>query len=159
MKENIEKYIELMYSEESPLNKIENLENRKKSAAEQSGLDHDNDSHIKIMSLKDEIVNIKIFDFINKNNSNRYIQLISDQQLFWDIQIRKMQPLAEGKDIDEDMILKNINLKTTISRTADELRERIEKMYTLIYKNEETKDMAEKQVRLMSPEQRLKKQA
>lgn len=151
-KDIIDKYIELMYSETSDLNKIEDVGERKKAAAKGAGLDITDKETLDIMHLQNEKANNRIFNYLSKTQSNNYIALTSDQQLFWEIQFRKMSPLDTT---DDEVMLKNINLKTTMSIKSQELLERIDALYRRIYKHEPEMKMAQKQVRMLSPEQRI----
>lgn len=154
-KDTIDKYIELVYSEDSPLNNMEDIMARKKEAAKRAGVE---DKLIKdLIELKDDRSRKRIFDYLSKTQSNIFITLISDQELFWEMQFRKMTPLKEEED--DDKMMKNINLKTTISVKANELMERIDALYRRIYKHEPEMKMAQKQIRMLTPEQRIKSQA
>lgn len=155
-KDSIDKYIELVYSEDSPLNAMEDIVERKKEAAKRAALDPKLTQDV--IDLKDEKSRKRIFEYLSKTQSNNFITLISDQELFWEMQFRKMTPLKEGTEDDEKM-MKNINLKTTISIKANELMERIEGMYRRIYKHEPEMKMAQKHIRMLTPEQRIKSQA
>jgi hypothetical protein len=145
-KDEIQKYIELMYSQESALNHIEDLAERKIQAAIKAKLDP-NDPDVKnIMNLKNKKVTTDIINFLNKNNSNAYIKLISDQQLFYRMQ---RQLLEEDEDADSEKLMK-------ISERSEELVERIDKSYAKIYKEKEVIEEATKTIRMATPEQRLR---
>lgn len=154
-KDAIDKYIELVYSEDSPLNTMEDIVERKKEAAKRAGLDAKVIQDV--IDLKDEKSRKRIFEYLSKTQSNNFITLISDQELFWEMQFRKMTPLKDEED--DDKMMKNINLKTTISVKANELMERIDGMYRRIYKHEPEMKMAQKHIRMLTPEQRIKSNA
>lgn len=146
-KEDIEKYIELMYSQKSTLNKIEDLSERKIQAATKAKLNPEDPEIKNIMELKNEKVRVKIINYLNKNNSNLFVKLISDQQLFWNMQQRLMKPLEDEDDTSKLM---------AISEKSEELVERIEKNYQKLYGQPELVEEAKNVIRMISPEQRLK---
>lgn len=152
----VKKYIELMYSVDSPLNKIASLDDRKKAACEKAGLDWENDQRIFLLMDKD--VNKEIAVYLESHNPNEYIMLVSDQQLFWEMQHIKMEPLkhSDGTEvIDDDTRLKNMNLKTTISKNSEELLDRINRTTEKIYKTKEIIEAATEKLRLKRPEDRV----
>lgn len=146
-KEDIEKYIELMYSQKSALNKIEDLNERKMQAVTKAKLNPEDPEIKNIMELKNEKVRVKIINYLNKNNSNLFVKLISDQQLFWNMQQRLMKPLEDDDDTSKLM---------AISEKSEELVERIEKNYQKLYGQSELVEEAKNVIRMISPEQRLK---
>lgn len=152
------KYISLLYSKDSELNKISSLDERKKEACKKAGLDYAKSQDI--INLKDKKINREIFDFLSSENPNEYVMLISDQQLFWEMQHIKMEPLDRGTGsnlLDDESILKSINLKNTVSAKSEELLERINRTYEKIYNHKDEIEMAKQQLRLMRPEERVKK--
>ena len=152
------KYIMLLYSKDSELNKISGLDERKKTACKQAGLDWNKSQDI--VNLKDKKINREIFDFLSSENPNEYVMLVSDQQLFWEMQHIKMEPLDRGtgeKVLDDDQILKNMNLKNSLAVNDEKLLEKIKRTYDSIYKTPAEVAMAQEQIRMMRPEERLKK--
>jgi hypothetical protein len=152
------KYISLLYSKDSELNKISSLDERKKEACKKAGLDYAKSQDI--INLKDKKINREIFDFLSSENPNEYVMLISDQQLFWEMQHIKMEPLDRGTGsnlLDDESILKSINLKNTVSAKSEELLERINRTYEKIYNHKDEIEMAKQHLRLMRPEERVKK--
>lgn len=146
-RDEIKKYVELMYSQKSPLNKIEDLSERKIQAAVKAKLNPEDPDVKNMMELKNEKVRIEIINFLNKNNSNLFVKLISDQQLFWNMQEKLMKPLDDDDDAAKLMV---------ISEKSEELVDRIEKNYQKLYGQPELADEARKVIRMISPEQRLK---
>ena len=154
-KSKIDKYIRLLYGKDSELNHILELNERKKTACLKAGLDPKEPASQAIMDLKNDKVNDQIFEFMRQNNPLEHIQLISDTQLFFEILKRKMQPLDD--DLDDDVMLKNINLKTTMSQKSEELLDRIKRLHKEIYQTSAEIEMAEGKIRKMiSPEARVK---
>jgi hypothetical protein len=152
------KYITLLYSKDSELNKISSLDERKKTACKQAGLDWNKNQDI--VNLKDKKINREIFDFLSSENPNEYVMLVSDQQLFWEMQHIKMEPLDRGVGddmLDDDQILKNMNLKNTLAVNDEKLLEKIKRTYETIYKTTAEIEMAQEQIRMMRPEERLKR--
>jgi len=148
------KYIQHLYSKDSDLNKIASLDERKKEACKRAGLDWEKSQDI--VNLKDKKINKEIFDFLSAENPNEYVMLVSDQQLFWEMQHIKMESLDTEK-ADEESILKAINLKNTISAKSEELLDRINRTFEKIYNYKDEIEMAKQQLRIMRPEERVKK--
>lgn len=148
------KYIQHLYSKDSELNKIASLDERKKEACKRAGLDWEKSQDI--VNLKDKKINREIFDFLSSENPNEYVMLVSDQQLFWEMQHIKMESLDTDK-ADEESILKSINLKNTISAKSEELLERINRTFEKIYNHKDEIEMAKQQLRIMRPEERVKR--
>lgn len=149
------KYIQHLYSKDSDLNKIASLDERKKEACKRAGLDWEKSQDI--VNLKDKKINKEIFDFLSSENPNEYVMLVSDQQLFWEMQHIKMEPLDIKEDIDPESTLKAINLKNTISAKSEELLERINRTFEKIYNYKDEIELAKQQLRIMRPEERVKK--
>jgi hypothetical protein len=152
------KYISLLYSKDSELNKISSLDERKKEACKKAGLDWEKSQDI--VNLKDKKIQAEVFDFLSMENPNEYVMLISDQHLFLEMQRIKMRPLGETlgtESLDDDQILKNLNLKNTLSINDEKLLEKINRTYEKIYKTPQEIEMAQEKIRMMRPEERLKK--
>lgn len=156
-KSKIDKYIQSMYSRESKLNQTTDLQERQIQACSIAGLTITNLDVQEMINLKNEGTNELIFNFLSKENPNEYIMLISDQHLFLEIQRKKMLPLKDS--IDDDEMLKNLNLKTAMSAKSEEILERINRMLKVIYKTENEINLASNIIKLKSPEQRIKKTA
>jgi hypothetical protein len=152
---NIDQYIELVYSEKSDLNKIIDLQERKKQACAKAKLNFNDEAIQLIVNMKDEKVNIRIFEYLTTQNSNEFILLLSDQHLFLQMQQRLMEPLAQTANTDSD--LKDLDLKTKISEKSESLLDRMTSRYLKIFKGSAEQDFATQKVRLMRPEERIKK--
>jgi len=148
-------YIENLYRKDSELNNIQNLSERKRAACEKAKLNPKDTEVLSIMDLQHEEVNKLIFAFLSTfQNSNSYHKLMSDQQLFWDIQKILMSPA--GVD-DEDELMSKYKKRGELSKTSDELLIRINRLYSEIFTEEETQDMAHTIVRqMMRPEERVR---
>lgn len=147
---NIQTYIELVYSEKSDMNIIQDLGERKKMACEKSKLDYNSDAIQSIVNMKDLIVNEQIFEFLRTQNSNDYVLLISDQHLFWELMQRNAKPMAESGDAE----LKDCDLKLKISEKCEPLLDRIKARYKSIFIGEAEQKVAENKMK--TAEQRLK---
>lgn len=167
MKETqIKKYIELVYSQDSELSKIEDLNQRKKTAIEKVNANITTPDVQDVIHLRNKNINEMIFSFMKENNSNKYALLNSRRQLFWELQERLMKPLTSSYkandkdvDIDDEALLKSVNLKTTISDKAEVLLEGIDRLYKQIFIGEEEIEMATTMMKIITPEQRLKKKS
>jgi len=150
--EKEKKYIELVYSMDSPLNSIEDLLHRKKRAAVRAGYVEGEQRALDIMDMKIETVNQKIFIFLKKQSSNKFMKLISDQQLYYKM-MEKVLFLQEGED--ESGLTKAAKL----SREADEVMKRINVLYNEIFRSQpELMKVAERNVtKMLAPEARIKK--
>jgi hypothetical protein len=163
LQKNIQQYIQLVYSEKSELNIIENLEERKKKACEKAKLDYASEAVQKIIHIKDKEANTLIFEHCRTTCSNEFYLYMADQHLFWEQTQILMEPLKkiteDGKteEIDEEAMMKRTNLKDTISRNCEKLLERLNTRRLSIFKGEAESKMAAEKIRSLRPEQRLKK--
>lgn len=148
----VAKYIELVYSEESELNAIADIEERKKKACEKVGLDYDA-AHVQdIVNIRNDEVNDLIYERLTQN-SLEYILWVSDTQLFLNIQKDQMKPID---DQDADTKLKDIELRAKISVHSSQLLERINERGRRLFKGSKEEEMAQQKVRYIKPEERLK---
>lgn len=146
----IDRYIELMYSKDSEFNKIDDLNERKERAAVKAGLDIAQPETKNMMELKNEHFRVKVVNYLQKQQPNDFIKLLADQQLFFNMQQRLMKPLDDDDDTSKLM---------QISEQSEYLIERIEKFKKKIYLQPELIEEAEKKIRVMTPEMRLKEQS
>jgi hypothetical protein len=153
-KDIVTRYIELLYSEKSELNEIQNLEERKKEAARLAGMNVEAKSTIQIMTLQNRIVNRQIFDYLTATQRNIYISLISDQQLFWEIEFDKMTPTDKQ---DRKSRMADIKAKAAMSKESDSLLNRINYKFREIFRHDDEIKMAGDMVRMMTVEERIKK--
>lgn len=136
----IDKYIQLVYGKDSNLNKIENIDDRKKIAAEQCEID---------VPDRDKIGK-QVIAFMRKQNHNRHSLLVTKEELYMESLEVLREPLMESKD--DDKRLKNIKLKGDLNDLCNRLEEEIEKLRLSLY-TEEYKEEAKK---VVSIEERLK---
>lgn len=153
-KDKIIQYVELMYSEKSELNQINDLTQRKRKAIEESGIT-DHDLIESLVNLSNDDLNLIIFEYLTRQNSNKYTQLCADQQLLWEMQQEILKPI-EGDSKDER--LKAVEYKDKVSIRSTDLLRRINQVYSEIYRNDEEIAVAVRTIRDMpSYEQRLKR--
>lgn len=145
----IDRYIELMYSKDSEFNKIDDLNERKERSALKAGLDIAQPETKNLMELKNESFRVRVVNFLQKQQPNDFIKLLADQQLFFNMQQRLMRPLDDDDDTNKLM---------QISEQSEYLIDRIEKFKKKIYFQVELIEEAEKKIRVMTPEMRLKEQ-
>jgi hypothetical protein len=155
LQKNIQQYIELVYSQKSPLIQVSSLDERKKLACKQLKIDPADPDVKKIIDLQDEKSRDSIIEFCCKNESNELLNLMSDQHLFLDIQYLKLTPLQIVED--EEKMLKAMNLKTTMSMKAEELLSRMNLSYIKIFKGDAEIKEAKKKINWLSFEQRIKR--
>jgi hypothetical protein len=127
---------------------MQNLEDRKRQAAKKAGLNPDDEKTQEIMLLRNKSVNQQIFDYLARTQSNLYISLVSDQQLYWEIQFDKMA--ASERTIKE---------KIALSKEAKIILDRIEYAFREIFQYDTEITMAKGIVRKLTVEQRVKSQA
>lgn len=131
------RYIILMYDVNSPLrNHYPELFKRKQFAASIAGYD----------LMKDDVTTL--FDFKVKNDEDEYVpneemitnitkflkyqnnwvwsMIVSNEQAFYEYNMRVMMPVEGTKDKD---ILQAINIKTQIMSSQDEIYQRLQKYY------------------------------
>jgi hypothetical protein len=154
-KNKIIKYIEVMYSKDSQLNEIQNLQDRKIKACKLAKLDPDTKYVKEIMRLENEEVRNIIVSYLSfYQNNNEFVQLIVDQQLLWGIHEALLSPPSIDANTDFSEIYKKRGAMSTLS---DEITRRVNRAYTSLYATEEIKEAAHQMVSQMKrPEQRVK---
>lgn len=135
-------YIKLVYGKNSPLNAIEDINERKKIASERIGLTVDNE---------DEKTRKLILEFLREQNHFKNSLFVSKQELYWESLEVLREPLKKG---DDDKRLKNIKLKGDLNDLCGKLVLEMDALRADIY-GDEFKEEATKTV--ISFEQRLSK--
>jgi hypothetical protein len=147
-KAKIFSYIEALYSEKSPLNQIDNLDERKLEACQVAKLNPEDEDVKAIMAIKHKEVLELIFYYIEVcQNNNTYYSLITRQQLYSNIQ----REIMTCTDIDKSIKL---------SKESDTIRDLVKKDYSELYEKvggKELVEKAQKMVRVVRLEDRLKK--
>lgn len=139
-------YIEKMNSKESALNRIENLEERKKAALKECGLQS--------ISEDEAFKKLVVYYLSYFQHNNKYTLLRTREELLQEVMENMRESLE--KTPDEDKKLKNVKLKGDLDQLAERLVEGCEKLYKEIYGElaETARDVIKVSI---SPEQRLKK--
>jgi hypothetical protein len=146
------RYIELVYSIDSPLNSIEDLLHRKKKAAIRAGYLEGEERAQLIMDMKVDSVNQKIFTYLKKQSSNKFMKLIADQQLYY----RMMEKVLFYQESDDES---GLTKAARLSRESEEVMNRIQSLYNEIFRSQpELMVVAEHNVaKMLAPELRIKK--
>jgi hypothetical protein len=162
MDTKIQNYIRLVYSDKSDLNDITNLEDRKKQACERAKLPYDDEKTQEIVHMKNKDVNTAIFNFCAEQCPYEFNLLISKEHLFLEQMQMLMEPLKkttdDGKtieDVDEERMMKRINLKNTISEKSETLLISINELRTKIWKGTVEQKVAEAKIKSQRMEDRL----
>lgn len=144
------KYIELLCSKDSPLNKIENFEERQKAAAQKVGI-KDPEALWGTDMFKEAV-----HEFMSKQSNNKYQNLFTSQVMLWNTQRLALNPY-EGTD--EEKLAKGVVLREKISDLTEKLEERISKLLLEVYKEERIIAIAKEQIvkKVMTPEERILK--
>lgn len=152
-KDKILLYIEMMYAVGSDLNKIDNLDERKRTAASRSGLvvAISGDALQTIFAEEDEAFNALRHTFLSEFQFyNKYQNLITYQQMLWNV--HKTTSLRYDK-VDEDDLKKwdkSIDL-------MEKLEGLVARLFSEIYGDGKTIEIAKDNIRqAMAPEERLK---
>lgn len=149
-----EEYVKVLYSEDSELNHIQDLEQRKLQAARKVGIDPEEESVKSMMALSDKSTNTIIFNHLTQTQSNDYIILISKQQLLWELQRDVMQPSVPIKDAKQRQ--QDRKLRLQLNKELTEVHEEVDHLYRKIFKHEDVAKMSQGVIRMMTPEQRIK---
>lgn len=146
---NIQKYIDLVYSQKSKLNSIPNLDERKRAACEQLNIDIKEDWVQNLIQMKDLQANEQIHYFLITQNSPEYVLYNADEHLYFELIKRIMEPLKADDD-------KDMSYKTKASADASSILVRLQERALKIWKGDAEVEMATQRMRMMRPEERLK---
>lgn len=150
-KKAVVKYIELLYSKDSDLLKIENLDDRKQKACDKAGLKAEDHPNL-INLVKDTNESHLVFLYLSYHQHNsKFHNLIAQEQLLW--RINRMIMEADDKSMDQALRL---------AKESESVIERVDKLRSEIYgTKEEVRVIAEAEMRkvieMPTLEQRLKK--
>lgn len=137
----IQKYIQEVYSKDSKLNKIEDIQERKKIAAEKC--------EIEIPENTPELRK-QIIEFLRSQAHNKFALLISKEELLIECLDVMREPLINSKD--DDKRLKNVKLKGDVNALCDKLVVETDLLRIDIF----TEEHAEESKKVISIEERLK---
>jgi|JI10StandDraft_1071094.scaffolds.fasta_scaffold103704_3 hypothetical protein len=140
-KTQILKYIPLIYGVGSTLNKIEDLTERKKIAAEQC--------EIEVPENTEDLRKV-IIEFLRLQHHNKFALLISKEELLIECLDVLREPLVNSKD--DDKRLKNVKLKGDVNALCDKLVVETDLLRIDIF----TEEHAEESKKVISIEERLK---
>lgn len=145
-------FIQLMYSQKSELNKINNLDDRREAACKKVKIDYNNPYFKSIIEGDDQEFNDLVFHFHVTQSSLKYHSLCTDLQLFWRIQKVINDPIDEDKDIET--VLKK---RSELSDLSQQLRIRVDALKSEIFATNDIIEHAERKIReMLTPEKRLK---
>lgn len=152
-KDKILKYLELMYSVSSDLNKIDNLSERKITAATKAGL------AIGDMKTIFQEEDIAFQDLRHKYLSeyqfhNKYQNLVTYQQMLWNVQRVAMNNIV---GVEDDAIKKAIDSRDKTIDLMEKLEGIVARLFSEIYGDGKTIEIAKEQIKQSrGPEERLK---
>lgn len=131
------RYVLLMYDVNSPMrNHYPDLHKRKEFAASVAGYDLMKDDVTTLFDFKqkneedeyepnEELLGV-IVKFLKYQNNWVWSMIVSNEQAFYEYNMRVMMPVEGNKDKD---ILQAINIKTQIMTSQDEIYQRLQKYY------------------------------
>jgi len=134
-------YISLVYSRTSDLNKIEDLAERKKIAAEKCGIEVPENTP----EMRKEII-----AFLRDQYHYKFTLLMTKEELLTESLDIMLEPLVSTKD--DDKRLKNIKLKGDVNDLCSKLVNEIDVLRLTIF----TEEYAEESKKVISIEERLK---
>lgn len=152
-KEKILLYLELMYAVGSELNKIDNLEERKLTAAKRADLDGEVMQTIFSEEDKDfqELRHKYLSEF---QFHNKYQNLITYQQMLWNVQRAAMNNMVTS---DDDAVRKFVDSRDKTTDLMEKLEGLCARLFSEIYGDGKTIEIAKENIRqAMSPEERMK---
>ena len=137
----MKQYISLVYSRTSDLNKIEDLAERKKIAAEKCGIEVPENTP----EMRREVI-----AYLRNQYHYKFSLLISKEELLTESFDVMLEPLIVSKD--DDKRLKNIKLKGDVNDLCSKLVSEIDTLRLTIF----TEEYAEESKKVISVEERLK---
>lgn len=131
------RYVLLMYDVNSPMrNHYPDLHKRKEFAASMAGYDLMKEDVTTLFEFKikndqdeyepNEVLLGIIVKFLKYQNNWVWSMIVSNEQAFYEYNMRVMMPVEGNKDKD---ILQAINIKTQIMSSQDEIYQRLQKYY------------------------------
>lgn len=132
------RYIVYAYDPESPFvkNSASELSKRKEAAAEEAGFERNKktgkfaDEVYEIMDFKKEEVNDMIFCYLRILNNYTWVQITTDEQLFWEYTKLLNQPLAND---DEKKLMESANIKGKLREERNKIKLDLDKYYKEFY--------------------------
>lgn len=153
------KYVVYSYDPESPFVKNSSLDllKRKESAAVAAGFERHKKTGefdpfiIDIFEMKNEEVNNMIFSYLKMVNNYTWIQITTDEQLFWEYTALLNKPL-EGSD--EKKLMESANIKGKLREERNKIKQDLDKYKKEFYNN--NSDLQEVIEQRITPETALK---
>ncbi len=151
---NVIRYVIYAYDPESPFVKNSTLDliKRKEMAAEYAGFERNKktgvfpESDCNMMNLKIEEVNDMIFCYLKIINNYTWVQITTDEQLFWEYTKLLNQPLSND---DEKKLMESANIKGKLRLERNLIKQDLDKYYKEFYGSDA--ELQEK-VKRFSPE-------
>lgn len=151
-KKQILRYIELVYSKDSPLAKQEfDIKDLKRKAAIEAGLDPEKDMVQEIMALEnEEVANLINFYLTQVQNNYEWTNLMTNLELFVEYTARVRKPV--DATLEEDKQLTAFEKKDKLRNALDSLQKAIEKGFTNIFKNFDDEKNKGRKINVVTPE-------
>lgn len=132
-RDGIVKYFLYMYDKGSPLpSKIIDLNERKQAAADLAKIPKsDTTLREKLFSLTDSRYREIVHSILRVQNHRLWQQLVSNEQYFYELQERMLEPVEESRDDKQD--IDAIEKKFRLSQISEEIDEKLTRMYELYY--------------------------
>lgn len=135
---NVIRYVVYAYDPESPFIKNSTLDliKRKEIAAEYAGFERNkktglfSDSDYEIMNLQVEEVNNMILCYLKIINNYTWVQITTDEQLFWEYTKLLNQPLV---NTDEKKLMESANIKGKLREERNTIKQDLDKYYKEFY--------------------------
>ncbi len=148
------RYVAYAYDPESPFvkNSTSELSKRKEVAADQAGFERNAktgkfaESVYEMMDFKNEDVNKMIFCYLRILNNYTWVQITTDEQLFWEYTKLLNDPL---KNDDEKKLMETANIKGKLREERNKIKQDLDKYYKEFYGD--NTDLQEK-VKRFTPE-------
>lgn len=140
----LSQYILYLYDKNTPLISYEpDIDKRKRTAATLAGYDLEKDKNRleKIFFLSDTNISQVVMNFIRFQRSREWSSLVTNEQLFWELQDGIINRYDDFKD--DEQVLKGFERKTMLSKKSDQIVELISKYEEALFNgDEELKEIA-----------------
>lgn len=152
-KDKILKYLEMMYAVDSELNRIDNLGERKQTAATRAGLKAEEMQTI--FQEEDKDFQDLRHKFLSEFQfHNKYQNLITYQQMLWNMQ---RAAINNVESTDDEGLKKAVDSRDKITDLMEKLEGLVARLFSEIYGDGKTIEVAKEQMKAaMAPEERLK---
>jgi hypothetical protein len=135
---NVIRYVVYAYDPESPFVKNSTLDliKRRETAAEHAGFERNKktgkftDSTYQIINMEVEAVNNMIFCYLKVIHNYTWVQITTDEQLFWEYTKLLNQPLVND---DEKKLMESANIKGKLRIERNLIKQDLDKYYKELY--------------------------